>query len=180
MPMFGELTSGPGAGEVTVMIKTAVSGVISEDPSQLFWFIVTPITGDALGGNTSYLIPNYQSGAFATIIVRGLEPGERYRFNATAANMFGLSKPAISNTITAAAQRMTAYMHYAECVMIMTLCIHDTGPLARFIIVGASSATGGLILISILIMVPVVLIIKIKIAKKRKGLQTFCMTWYFN
>ena len=39
MPKFGELLSGPGAGEVTVMIKTVASGV--EDPSQVFWFVIT-------------------------------------------------------------------------------------------------------------------------------------------
>ena len=32
--MFGELISGPGAGEVTIMIKTVVSG--DEDPLQMF------------------------------------------------------------------------------------------------------------------------------------------------
>ena len=99
MPMFGELISGPGAGEVTIMIKTVASGV--EDPSQVFWFVITPYTDSIEGETVPYLIPNYQSGTFATIIVSGLEQGERYGFNATAANMFGASEVATSNFVTA-------------------------------------------------------------------------------
>ena len=65
--MFGELISGPGAGEVTIMIKTVVSG--DEDPLQVF----------------SDCFFFY----FSTIIVGGLELEARYRFDTTAANMFG-------------------------------------------------------------------------------------------
>ena len=98
-PIFGELISGPGAGEVTVMIKTEASGV--EDPSQVFWFVITPYTYTTEGETVPHLIPNYQSGTFVMIIVSGLDQGERYRFNATAANMFGVSEVATSSFITA-------------------------------------------------------------------------------
>ena len=99
MPIFGELISGPGAGKVTIVIKTVASGV--EDPSQVFWFVITPYTDTTEGEAVPHLIPNYQSGTFAMIIVDGLDQGERYRFNATAANMFGASEVATSNFITA-------------------------------------------------------------------------------
>ena len=81
------------------MIKTVISGV--EDPSQVFWFVITPYIDTTEGESVPHLIPNYQNGAFAMIIVSGLEPGERYRFNATAANMFGASEVATSNFMTA-------------------------------------------------------------------------------
>ena len=97
--MFGELISGPGAGEVTVMIKTVASGV--EDPSQVFWFVITPYTDTTEGETVPHLIPYYQSGTFATILVSRLEHGERYRFNATAANTFGTSRVVTSNSVTA-------------------------------------------------------------------------------
>ena len=99
MPMFGDLLYGPGAGEVTVTIKTVASGV--EDTSQVFWFVITPHTDTTEGNTVPHFIPNYQSGTFETIIVGGLEQGEEYRFNATAANMFGASQVATSNFITA-------------------------------------------------------------------------------
>ena len=48
-PMFGELISGPSAGEVTIMIKTVAFGL--DDPSQVFWFVITPYT-DSTEGET--------------------------------------------------------------------------------------------------------------------------------
>ena len=99
MPTFGELISGPGAGEVAILIKTVASGV--EDPSQVFWFVITPYTDTTEGETVPHLIPNYQSGTFEMIIVSGLDQGERYRFNATAANAFGTSEVATSNFVTA-------------------------------------------------------------------------------
>ena len=117
--MYGELTSGPGAGEVTLMIKTAASGI--EDPSQVFWFVITAYTDTTEGESIPHLIPNYQSGTFATIIVSGLEPRERYRFNATAANMFGASEMATSNSITAGIGMHTNSM----CKLLSTLPIND-------------------------------------------------------
>ena len=98
-PIFGELISGPSAGEVTIMIKTMASGL--DDPSQVFWFVITPYTDSTKGETIPHLIPNYQSGTCAMIIVSGLEQGESYRFNATATNTFGVSEVAISNFITA-------------------------------------------------------------------------------
>ena len=99
IPMFGELISGPGAGEVTILIKTVASGV--EDPSQVFWFVITPYTDTTEGETVPHLIPNYQSGTFAMIIMSGLDQGERYKFNATAANTFGASGVVTSNSVTA-------------------------------------------------------------------------------
>ena len=99
-PMFGELISGPGAGEVTVMIKTVASGL--DDPSQVFWFVVTPYTDSTEAETMPHFILNY----LAMIIVDGLGQGERYRFNATATNTFGASGVATSNFITAGAYTM--------------------------------------------------------------------------
>ena len=96
-PMFGELISSPGAGEVTIMIKTVASGL--DDPSQVFWFVITPYTDDIEGETVPHLVPNYQSGTFATIVMTGLEQGERYRFNATATNIFGASGLATSSLL---------------------------------------------------------------------------------
>ena len=98
-PMFEELLSGPSTGKVTIMIKTVASGLV--DPSQVFWFVITSYTDDAEGETIPHLIPNYQSGTFATIIVDRLEQGERYRFNATATNTFGASGVATSNFVVA-------------------------------------------------------------------------------
>ena len=119
-PMFGELISGPGDGEVTVMIKTVASGL--EDPLQVFWFVITPYTDSSEGETVPHLIPNYQSGTFATIIVGGLEQDARYRFNATAANMLGASGVATSNFVTAGVG-MTLYimnkMHSYSCSLML-------------------------------------------------------------
>ena len=81
------------------MVKTVASGL--DDPSQVFWFVVTPYTDSTEGETIPHLIPNYQSGTFVTIIVRNLEQGESYRFNATATNTFGVSEVSTSNFITA-------------------------------------------------------------------------------
>ena len=93
------------------MIKTVASGV--EDPSQIFWFVITPRTDvDATERETVlHLIPNYQSDTFETIIVSGLERGERYRFNAIAANMFGDSEVVTSTVITAGIGKCSYCMH---------------------------------------------------------------------
>ena len=97
MPMFGEVMPGPNAGEVTIMIKTVASGV--DNPSQAFWFVITPVLDGVEGDSIPYLFLNYQSGTFETIVVSGLEIGERYMFNATATNTFGTSKPVISASV---------------------------------------------------------------------------------
>ena len=114
MPMLGELLSGSGTGEVTVMIKTVASGI--EDPSQVFWFVIIPYTDTTEEKTVPHVIPNYQSGTFAKIIVSGLDQGERYRFNATAVNMFGASEVATSNLITAG----IGYYTLHESIMLLT------------------------------------------------------------
>ena len=91
--------SGPGAGEVTVMIKTVASGV--EDPSQVFWFVITPIRDDVMGQSTSYFSRNYKRGQFIKVVMDGLDPGETYVFNATATNVFGHSESVTSDNILA-------------------------------------------------------------------------------
>ena len=124
MPMFGELLPGPGAGEVTVTIKTVASGV--EDPSQVFWFVITPYTDTTEGETVPHLIPNYQSGTFESMIVSGLEQGERYRFNATAVNMFGASQVVTSNFITAGIGTYTNSMPTLQHFIIiprMSVCV---------------------------------------------------------
>ena len=89
--MFGDLISGPDAGEITAVIGTTASGV--DNPSQAFWFVITPVLDGVEGDSIPYLFLNYQSGTFETIVVSGLEEGERYTFNATATNTFGTSEP---------------------------------------------------------------------------------------
>lgn len=96
-PMFGDLISGPSAGKVTIMIKTVASGL--EDPSQVFWFVITPIRDGVIGQSVSHFIRHYQSGSFVSIIMDGLEHGEKYTFNATATNIFGDSGSIASNSI---------------------------------------------------------------------------------
>ena len=56
-PLFGALTSGPGTGEVTITIKTMASGL--NDPSQVFWFVITPYTDSTEGETIPHLIRNY-------------------------------------------------------------------------------------------------------------------------
>ena len=99
MPMFGEVMPGPNAGEVTIMIKTAASGV--DNPSQAFGFVITPVLDGVEGDSIPYLFLNYLSGTLETIVVSGLEEGERYTFNATATNTFGTSEAVTSASVFA-------------------------------------------------------------------------------
>ena len=91
-PEFGSLSSGPGAGEVTLLIKTEYSGV--NRATQQFRFIITPfLAGEELGYDVSFDRPNYVNGAFESLSVSGLMPGQSYTFRATAVNIYGTSKP---------------------------------------------------------------------------------------
>ena len=96
---FGDVNSGPGAGEVTLEVKTVASGV--DNPSQGFRFIITPV----LDGEVLDPIPfdsfEYQSGTFESITVSGLEPGRTYSFSATAMNTFGTSSSTNSPSVPA-------------------------------------------------------------------------------
>ena len=98
-PVFGNLMSGPNAGEVTIMIKTVASGV--DSPSQVFQFVITPVLDGIEGDSISYPFHNYQSNTFQALTVSGLKQEESYTFNATAINVFGASEPATSAEIPA-------------------------------------------------------------------------------
>lgn len=97
MPSFEAVTSGPNTGEVTVTIKTVASGVNSSQHQ--FRFIITPIVGGIDGEEMDFLFPDYQSGQFETIVIRGLQPGKNYIFSGVAANIFGRSDAAYSPSI---------------------------------------------------------------------------------
>ena len=71
-PIFEELISGPGTGEVTIMIKTVTMTSGLDDCSQVFWFVITTYNDITEGETIPHLIPNYQSGTFAMIIVSRL------------------------------------------------------------------------------------------------------------
>ena len=90
-PEFGSLSSGPGAGEVTLLIKTEHSGV--DRATQQFRFVITPfLDGEALGYDASFDRPNYVSRTFESLTVSGLMPGQSYTFRATAMNIYGTSE----------------------------------------------------------------------------------------
>ena len=97
--MFGDLISGPDAGEITAVIGTTASGV--DNPSQAFWFVITPVLDGVEGDSIPYLFLNYLSGIFETIVVSGLEEGKSYTFNATSMNFFGSSEPVTSASVLA-------------------------------------------------------------------------------
>ena len=92
--------SGPNAGEITIIVMTAASGINGQF-SGLFWFVITPVHEGINGDNIPHLSLNYQSGTFETIIIDKLKEGESYTFNATATNVYGSSQAAISVSILA-------------------------------------------------------------------------------
>ena len=97
-PEFGSLLSGPGAGEVTLLIKTEHSGV--DRATQQFRFVITPfLDGEELDYSVSFARPNYVSGAFESLTVSGLMPGQSYTFRATAVNIYGASEPTDSSMV---------------------------------------------------------------------------------
>ena len=85
---------GPGAGEITVLIKTIASGVSS--PGHRFRFLIIPILNCTSQDQRQFDFPDYVSGEFVSIVVSGLEQGRSYTFSATATNIFGSSVPASS------------------------------------------------------------------------------------
>ena len=99
-PEFGSLSSGPGAGEVMLLIRTEHSGVNSA--TQQFRFVITPfLDGEELDYSVSFARPNYVSGAFESLTVSGLMPGQSYTFRATAVNIYGASEPTNSSLVIA-------------------------------------------------------------------------------
>ena len=91
------------------MIKTVASGLAG--PSQVFWFVITPILDGVEGDSLPYFFLNYQSGTFETITVSGLKQGKSHTFNATANNMFGASEPATSAAIIAGVNGVYTYIY---------------------------------------------------------------------
>ena len=99
-PDFGSLSSGPGAGEVTLLVKTEHSGV--DRATQQFRFTITPVLdGEVLDYSISFERPNYLSGTFESLTVGGLTPGQSYTFHARAVNSFGNSEVANSSSMIA-------------------------------------------------------------------------------
>ena len=106
--VIGELISGPSAGQVTMTVKTTISGINTS--SEGFHFIVTPILNGNEEESRKYSFPNYQNGTFVMILVEGLKPGRNYQFSVTAANVFGSSLPTLSNIISAGIGSCVAIM----------------------------------------------------------------------
>ena len=99
-PDFGSLSSGPGDGEVTLLVKTEHSGV--DRATQQFRFTITPILdGEGLDYSISFECPDYVSGTFESLTLSGLIPGQSYTFHATAVNSFGTSEVANSSSVIA-------------------------------------------------------------------------------
>ena len=93
-PQFGELTTGPGSGVITIEIKTVASGV--NIPAPGFYFNITPVLAGIRRRERTFDFPNYVSGQFVSVAVDQLQPGASYIFSATAMNTFGTSAPANS------------------------------------------------------------------------------------
>ena len=100
--MFSHVISGPNRGEITLTIQSSASGIDGQF-SEVFWFVIIPIHDGIEGESVSHLSLNYQSGTYETIIIDGLEEGESYMFNATAANMYGSSLTAMLISVLAGA-----------------------------------------------------------------------------
>ena len=100
MPSFGELTSGPDPGQVTIQIKTIASGV-SDPAAQRFAFVIVPVLGITPGNGIRFPLSNYQSNMFETITISDLIPGESYTFSATAVSDLGMSIPENSAPVQA-------------------------------------------------------------------------------
>ena len=102
MPSFGELTSGPDPGQITIQIKTTASGLSeSDNDTRGFEFVLVPVLAGRRGNELRFPRPNYQSNTFQTITISDLMPGESYTFSATAVNFFGISAPANSPPVRA-------------------------------------------------------------------------------
>ena len=99
-PEFESLLTGPGAGEVTLLIKTEYSGV--NRATQEFQFVIVPVLdGEELDYRVSFDRPNYVSGASESLTISGLMPGQSYTFRATAVNIYGTSGPTNSSLVIA-------------------------------------------------------------------------------
>ena len=98
VPMIRDVTSGPGAGQVTVEIRTVASGV--DNPEQDFQFVITPDLGGVNQDSRSFPRPTYESGQYITLTVDGLKQGSMYTFSATATNIFGTSESANSRPVS--------------------------------------------------------------------------------
>lgn len=105
MPQFGELLSGPGAGDVTIEIKTIASGV--NNPSQGFRFIITPLLDYDILERVEFAFPDYQSGMFESVTVVGLKEGESYSFSAIAMNIYGTS--GVTNSVSVSTSKYVTY-----------------------------------------------------------------------
>ena len=102
VPSFGELSSGPDTGQVTIQIKTIASGLNTRE-ARGFEFVLIPVLDSTPGNELRYPRPDYQSGRFETTTISGLIPGQSYTFSATAVNFFGISAAANSTPIHAGA-----------------------------------------------------------------------------
>ena len=99
-PIFGKLISGPNSGEVTIQIKTIASGI--DNVSQGFQFnIIAVRDGVKLGNVREFVLNDYRSGHFETIVFSDLEQGQYYTFSATAVNVYGTSDVANSSYVIA-------------------------------------------------------------------------------
>ena len=104
-PSFGELSSGPDSGQVTIQIKTTASGLSeSDNDAQGFEFVLVSVLNGAPGNELRFPRPNYQSNTFETITIGDLVPDQSYTFVATAVNFFGISTPANSAPVLAGIQ----------------------------------------------------------------------------
>ena len=107
-PVIGELISGPSAGQVTMTVKSTISGI--NKSSEGLHFIVTPILNGNEEESRTYSFPNYQNRTFVMILVEELKPGRNYQFSVTAANVFGSSFPTLSTIISAGIGSCVAIM----------------------------------------------------------------------
>lgn len=98
-PVVGGLMSGPSAGQVTITVKTTISGI--RKSSQELHFIVTPILDGTEEESRKYFFPDYQNGTFVTIVIEELRPGRNYQFSVSAATVFEESFPTLSTEISA-------------------------------------------------------------------------------
>ena len=117
-PSFGELTSGPNPGQVTIQIKTIASGV-SDPAAQGFAFVIVPVLGSTPANGIRFPRPNYQSNMFETIMIGDLTPGETYTFSATAVSDFGVSTSGNSAPVQAGIQCHVIHLYcVVQCIML--------------------------------------------------------------
>ena len=121
-PEFGSLLSGPGAGEVTLLIKTEYSGV--DRATQQFRFVITPfLDGEELDYSVSFARPNYVSEAFESLTVSGLMPGQSYTFRATAMNIYGTSESTNSSLVIAGIGRSNCMILISKSLLSSTFTV---------------------------------------------------------